>query len=180
MLPQEQLQKSQQEQQLEPRQFKPKELHQFQEDLFEDDEKIHLEKFNNSLKNRLKRETHDTSIEKQRILQEKVNNLEESLRIQQTQARQLREEKERQTECVIQLEKYLQAQQEKTKELQEEKERQTMCSKCRRNFKSCLLLPCSHILFCISCINEIRKEKNSCPHCQLPINAVMECTLVLQ
>ncbi len=50
------------------------------------------------------------------------------------------------------------------------------CGICFARPRNCVLLPCTHLLYCSQCIEQL--QSNSCPACRSPISGKLVCLLV--
>ena len=66
----------------------------------------------------------------------------------------------------------------KTKMELEETRAGLLCQICFEQRRDCIILPCSHLLYCRKCVAEHKRKGDSrCPTCRGPINSEILCNI---
>ena len=53
-----------------------------------------------------------------------------------------------------------------------------LCQICLERRRDCIILPCSHFLYCRTCVAEHKRKRSStCPTCRGPLNSEILCNL---
>ncbi|GAQ81223.1 hypothetical protein KFL_000740230 [Klebsormidium nitens] len=105
---------------------------------------------------------------------ERAANLEEAVRARteaaiaaETHRMQMAAVKTQANQCKAQMTRLQEA-------LEKEKDRNN-CKICFSRTKNAVLLPCLHADYCMQCIAEHRKRRNTCPTCRTPLSGTLEC-----
>ena len=66
---------------------------------------------------------------------------------------------------------------EKLKKELEEAKGALLCQICFERRSDCIILPCSHLLYCRECVTKHKKGDSRCPTCRGPINSEILCNV---
>ena len=56
-----------------------------------------------------------------------------------------------------------------------------LCQICFENNRDCIIMPCTHMLFCRKCVASVKLQGNNrCPSCRGPISGEINCNLGME